>query len=105
MEIQELQQQASAVFLQNLVRDNIAVTDQYLILKLTEEVGEFVQSYLIQTKNCRPEKYRDEADARRETAKELADILGIVFVLARQQGIDLEEALTKKWITREWLKK
>jgi NTP pyrophosphatase (non-canonical NTP hydrolase) len=105
MEIKELQNQASDVFISNLKRDNIEASDDYLILKLTEELGEFVQSYLIHCKRCRPAKYIAEEESKRELSKELSDVLGIVFVLAQNLNIDIEEALVKKWITREWLKK
>ncbi len=105
MDFKELQNQASTVFLKNLKRDNIAKSDEYLTLKLTEELGEFVQSYLVHTKKCRPEKYLDKKVSHREISKELADVLGIIFVIAKTLNIDLEEALVKKWITREWIKK
>ncbi len=105
MDLKELQDQASTVFLNNLTRDDIKVSNEYLALKLTEELGEFVQSYLIHTRQCRPAKYLDEEVSHREVSKELADVLGIVLVLAKTLNIDLEEALVKKWITREWIKK
>jgi len=35
----------------------------------------------------------------------LADVLGIILVIAKTMKIDVEEALVKKWITKEWLKK
>jgi NTP pyrophosphatase (non-canonical NTP hydrolase) len=38
-------------------------------------------------------------------AKELSDVIGLVFVISTVLKIDIEEALIKKWITREWLKK
>ena len=57
MEIKQIQKQISKIFLSNARRDNIKVDDDYLILKLTEELGEFVQSYVIHKKRCRPEKY------------------------------------------------
>ncbi len=105
MKIQELQKQASKVFLNNLKRDKIKLTDDYLLLKLTEELGEFIQSSLINDKRCRPEKYLKENVSKKEMAKELADLLGLVLVIAETQDIDVEEALVKKWITKEWLKK
>lgn len=104
MNIQELQQQAADVFLSNLKRDGIEGSETYFALKLTEELGEFVQAYLIHSKQCRPVKYRETEESHRELSKELADVLGIVFVLAQTMHIDLEEALVKKWITREWVK-
>jgi len=105
MEFKQLQNNASKVFLGNLKRDNIQVSEDYLIMKLTEELGEFVQSFLIHKKRCRPEKYQPTQKSKRELSKELADVLGIVFVISKTMKIDVEEALIKKWITREWIKK
>jgi len=31
--------------------------------------------------------------------------LGLVFSIADKLDVDIEEALVKKWITKEWLKK
>ena len=105
MELQELQRKVSKVFLDNLKRDNIKISDDYLLLKLTEELGEFTQSYLVHKKRCRPEKYLSSQISKKELSKELSDVLGLVLVIATNLNIDVEEALLKKWITREWIKK
>ena len=105
MEFKQLQDSASKVFLNNLKRDDIKASEDYLIMKLTEELGEFVQSFLVRKKRCRPAKYISMQESEREISKELADVLGIVFVIAKTMKIDVEEALIKKWITREWIKK
>lgn len=105
MEIKKLQKQASRVFLDNLKRDNIKISDDYLLLKLTEELGEFTQSFLIHKKRCRPAKYLSTPESKKELSKELSDVLGLVLVIAEKLKIDLEESLVKKWITREWIKK
>jgi len=105
MEIKQLQKKASKIFLDNLKRDHIKVSDDYLLLKLTEELGEFTQSYLVHKKRCRPVKYLSPQLSKKELSKELSDILGLVLVIAQKLNIDIEEALVKKWITLEWLKK
>ena len=104
MEIKELQNKASKVFLENLDRDDIKVSDDYLLLKLTEELGEFTQSYLVHKKKCRPAKHLSPQISKKELSKELADVLGLILVIAEKLEIDVEEALVKKWITREWVK-
>ena len=104
MELKKLQDRASEVFLNNLKRDNIKISEDYLILKLTEELGEFVQSYLLHKKRCRPEKYLATEKSKRGLSKELADVLGLIFVIAKILKINLEEALIKKWVTKEWIK-
>ncbi len=105
MEFKQLQNKASEIFLKNLKRDNIEASDDYLILKITEELGEFVQSYLVHKKRCRPGKYLSAKESKIAMSKELADVLGLILVIAKTSKIDLEEALIKKWITREWIKK
>ncbi len=98
-----LQSKAAQRFFRNLRRDKIKRTDDYVILKLSEELGEFVQSYVVHKRQCRPEKYLSPQVAKREMAKELSDVLGMVFVVAKQLHIDVEEALVKKWLTGEWV--
>jgi len=105
MEIKQLQKKASKVFLCNLDRDDIKVSDDYLLLKLTEELGEFTQSFLVHKKRCRQNKYLSPETSKKEMSKELSDVLGLVLVIAEKLEIDIEEALVKKWITREWINK
>lgn len=105
MEIKKLQKQVAKKFLSNAKRDKIDVSEDYLMLKLNEELGEFVQSYIIHKKRCRPAKFMPVNQSKREMAKELSDVLGLVFVISTKFKIDIEEALIKKWITREWIKK
>lgn len=105
MELKKLQDKATKVFLNNLKRDNIKISEDYLILKLTEELGEFVQSYLVHKKRCRPEKYLTTEKSKRGLSKELADVLGLIFVIAKTSKINLEEALIKKWVAKEWIRK
>ncbi len=48
-------------------------------------------------------KYVSTQKSKREVSKELADVLEIIFVIAKTMNINLEEALVKKWITRKWI--
>lgn len=83
MEMKQRQNKASKVFLNYLKRDSIEVSQDCLIMKLTEELGAFVQSFLIHTKRCRKVKYLSAQKSKREISKELADVLGILFGIAR----------------------
>lgn len=105
MELKELQDQVTKIFLANLKRDDIKLSNDYLVMKLTEELGEFVQSVIIHKRDCRPQKYLSPEESKKEMAKELSDVLGLVLVIANTFDLNIEEALTKKWITREWIKK
>lgn len=53
---------------------------------------------MIHKKKSRPEKHVTEDTSKKELAKKLADIVGIVMVNAHLFGIDLEEAIKEKWI-------
>ena len=105
MELKQLQEQITKIFLSNLERDKIEISDDYLMLKINEELGEFVQSYIIHKKKCRPEKFLSPDESKKEKAKELSEVIGLALVISTKFNIDLEEALIKKWITREWVKK
>ena len=105
MELKELQDQVTKIFLANLERDDIKLSDDYLVMKLTEELGEFMQSVIIHKKDCRPQKYLSPEESKKGMAKELSDVLGLVLVIAKTFDLDIEEAITKKWITREWINK
>lgn len=104
MELNKLQTEIAKIFLNNAKRDGLKVDEDYLVMKISEELGEFVQSYLVHKKRCRPQKYLEPKDSHREMSKELSDVVGLAFVLSKTLKIDLEEALVKKWITREWIK-
>ena len=84
---------------------DVKIDEDFALIKLYEEVGEFSQAVLIHRKKSRPEKYVAESISKRELAKELADVVGMAMVNAHLLDIDLEEAIDKKWISKEWLKK
>ena len=105
MEFKQLQEEVTKIFLANLKRDNIELSDDYLMLKISEELGELMQSYIVHKKKCRPEKYMTAEESKKALAKELADVVGLVFVISKSLNIDLEESIIKKWITREWVKR
>jgi NTP pyrophosphatase (non-canonical NTP hydrolase) len=79
---------------------NVEIDEDFALLKLYEEVGEFAQAVLIHRKKSRPEKHVSEDISKQEMAKELADIVGMVMVNAHLLNIDLEEAIDKKWLNR-----
>lgn len=80
---------------------NVAIDEDFALLKLYEEVGELAQAVLIHRKKSRPEKHVAEEISKNELAKELADVVGMAIVNAHLLGIDLEDAINKKWINKE----
>lgn len=79
---------------------NVTIDQNFALLKLYEEVGEFSQAVLIHRKLSRPEKHVPADISKKELAKELADVVGMAIVNAYLFDIDLEEAIDKKWINK-----
>lgn len=98
MEFKEIQKRVVENALNYGKKYNVEIDEDFAILKLYEEVGEFAQAVLIHRKKSRPEKYLPEEKSREELGKELADIIGMTIVNAHLLGIDMEEALRKKWM-------
>ena len=80
---------------------DVKIDEDFALLKLYEEVGELSQAVLIHRKKSRPEKYLNTDASLKEVADELADVLGMVIVNAHLFGVDLEEAVNRKWINRK----
>lgn len=79
---------------------NIKIDEDFALLKLYEEVGEYAQAILIHRKQSRPEKHVSEEESKQELAKELSDIVGIAMLNADLLGVDLEQTLLEKWVKR-----
>lgn len=72
-------------------------TPDWYVMKLTEELGELVQSYLKFNGQARTDG--ESAVALRENLEdELADVIGMALLMARSQNINLEQALKRKWL-------
>jgi len=68
----------------------------WYILKLQEEVGELVQSYLSMTNRSRKQGDTPQ-ELKAKFANELVDVLGQVFLITRYNNIDLNKAFESKW--------
>jgi NTP pyrophosphatase (non-canonical NTP hydrolase) len=66
-------------------------TDDWLVLKLAEEVGELVQAYLAAGGRSRHAAEPGALEA------ELADVLAHLLLVAQRTGVDLDAALEAKW--------
>jgi NTP pyrophosphatase (non-canonical NTP hydrolase) len=67
------------------------------LLKIQEEMGELTQAYLAKTHRSR----RDPEKACAEVAHEMADVLCMLLLMARAEGVDLKAAITGKWLKWE----
>ena len=67
------------------------------LLKVQEEMGELTQAYLAKTSRSR----RDPEAAKAGMAHEMADVLCMLLLMARDEGIDLNAAIEEKWLKWE----
>jgi NTP pyrophosphatase (non-canonical NTP hydrolase) len=67
------------------------------LLKVQEEMGELTQAYLAKTARSR----RDPEKALTEMAHEMADVLCMLLLMARDEGVDLNAAIRDKWLKWE----
>lgn len=101
MDFKELQNKVVENAINYGKKYNVQINEDFALLKLYEEVGELAQAVLIHRKKSRPEKHVSGEISKKEVAKELADVVGMAIVNAHLLGIDLEEAINKKWINKE----
>jgi NTP pyrophosphatase (non-canonical NTP hydrolase) len=71
--------------------------DDWFILKLQEELGELIQSYLMMTGQARKKGLNDK-QIRHIFEGEVADVLSHVLILARHFGVDMNKAVEDKWL-------
>lgn len=74
----------------------------WLTLKLQEEMGELIQSYLMLSGRGRT-KGKTNAQLKKDFANELADVFCHTLLLAKYHKIDIEKIIKDKWLI--WNKK
>lgn len=70
--------------------------DDWVLMKLQEEVGELFQAWLMHTGRGR-DKGQTKQELKEMVASETADVLGMVLIFAATQNIDLNKYIEKKW--------
>jgi NTP pyrophosphatase (non-canonical NTP hydrolase) len=98
MRFHELCRKVLEVYDQYAAENRIVVSEDYAILKLVEEVGEFAQAVIIQRGMSKAQKRLPAREAQRAVAAELSDILGLTILVADRIGVDLQEAIREKWL-------
>jgi NTP pyrophosphatase (non-canonical NTP hydrolase) len=78
---------------------NIERDANWFILKLQEEVGEVIQSYLMLTGKART-KGKSAEEIQVEFRKEVADVFCHVLLLANFYEVDLEKEMDAKWLSK-----
>ncbi|KJL48688.1 hypothetical protein RS84_00855 [Microbacterium hydrocarbonoxydans] len=98
MDIRRLQDEIEAVSALYAERFGIDRVDDWLMLKLGEEVGELTQAYLSQSGRSR-DRGRTEAEREQDFRSELADVLAQVLI-AQRFDVDLVDEVSRKWLVR-----
>lgn len=77
-------------------RNDITRDDDWYLLKLQEELGELTAEYLKGSGRGRL-KGADASALRAALEDETADVLAMLLLFARNNAIDLDSALQRKW--------
>lgn len=93
VELSDLVAEVSDIYAAN---NNIARDDEWYVLKLQEELGELTAEYLRSTGRGRL-KGLDPDKVRSALEDEAADMLAMLLLFARNNDIDLDAALSRKW--------
>ncbi|PFG67732.1 hypothetical protein B0O41_2553 [Propionibacteriaceae bacterium ES.041] len=73
---------------------------EWMLLKLTEELGELSQAWLVASGQGRDRNQSPE-QARDTLAAECADVVAMALLTARRMGVDIEASMTEKWLVWE----
>jgi len=96
MKVQELTQNLSAISDLYSKRFSIERTPEWYLIKIQEELGELSSSFLKMTGRARTEGVSDN-ELRKNFEDEIADVLAMTMLFAKNQGVDIEKALQQKW--------
>lgn len=96
MDIKEIQKLIVANAERYSKKHEIDIDLEWLLLKLTEESGEFANALLVYTKKCRQEKIVNADEAKINLSDELADVFTILLLLADSLDVDLLQSLDNK---------
>ncbi|MBV9231727.1 MAG: pyrophosphatase [Chloroflexi bacterium] len=99
MDVKQLSEEVEQVSQRYAEKFNIERDATWFVLKLQEEVGELIQSYLMLSGKART-KGKSAEEIQSEFHKEVADVFCQTLLLARFYGIDLEKEVEKKWLWR-----
>src|SRR3989338_1954080 len=101
MNLRKISSELAKVSDQYAKKFSIERNADWYILKLQEELGELIQSYLMMSKQARI-KGKTDKELKDEFNREVADVFGMVLLLARFHNVNLEKEINKKWI--KWIK-
>lgn len=96
MDIAKLLQQIKLISKNYREKFNIEGSDDMLLLKIQEELGEMTQAYLGATNRNRSTDSQEVLN--QNLADELADVFCLLLLFADRNSVNIEEAIEKKWL-------
>ncbi len=75
---------------------NIRRDDDWFVLKIQEELGELSAAHLKLTQRARIGE-NSQADLNKNLQDEIADVIAMTLLFARQRGVDVQKAIEEKW--------
>ncbi|WP_066039179.1 pyrophosphatase [Herbiconiux solani] len=97
MDVRAMGREVEEVSAHYAASNGIDRTDDWLVLKLNEEVGEVTQAYLARAGQAR-DKGRSAEELDADFRAELADVFAQVLLIAGRFGVDLEAEVQAKWL-------
>lgn len=98
MELRQLQSDIRQSMELYMKGNDLSLDQDFVVKKLAEEFGEYMQAVLIREGKCRLEKRLDPHEAQKLLAQELADLLALALLNAELYDIDIVQALEEKWL-------
>lgn len=97
--MKSIAQRINRLSLQYAQRYGFERTDEWVMIKLQEEVGELCQAFLKHQKQTR--HANETQTVARDLADEVADVLGMTLIIAELFDVDIDAALERKWFRHE----
>lgn len=101
MDIRDLSDDVELVSQRYSKKFNIERDNDWFVLKLQEELGELIQSYLMLKGSAR-QKGKETEEIRSEFEAEVGDVFCQALLLAKHFDVDLEKVIEEKWL--KWIR-
>jgi len=100
MNIKNLTQRVEIISQNYAKKFKIKRDDSWFVLKLQEEMGELIQSYMMFSGQGR-KKGKQAEELKHDFESEVADVLGQLLLLAKHFGVNIERIVNEKWLKYE----
>jgi NTP pyrophosphatase (non-canonical NTP hydrolase) len=97
MNIQAITEEIEKVSEKYTNKFEITKDSDWYILKLQEELGELIQSYLMMIGQARA-KGKNQDELVQDFHREVADVFCHILLLAKHHQVDIEKEVADKWL-------